>query len=216
MTPATAQTVAAGAPVASVELFGLPLAGEVWTATVAGRAYAVTVDGVTDTLAEIAAALADAVRVDNTLEGLAARLARNINAGGVYTASASGLQLTITRAGHAFTASVRNASGSYTDAEAGAAASITLDLGGSQVHGEVWSVTITEAGVPTTVTATAFDRFTALSDGTRLLVADLTGSAFTPQFAVTPVSGYAINATPPAMFGGTFDSIAAPRPHSGR
>jgi len=48
----------------------------------------------------------------------------------------------------AFTASVRNASGSYTNANTTAAASITLTLGGSAAHGEVWSVTISEAGVP--------------------------------------------------------------------
>jgi hypothetical protein len=206
VTPATAQTVAAGAPVASVGLFGYPLAGEVWTVTVAGRAYAVTVDNVTDTLPEIAAAIADAIRIDNTFEGLVARLARAITAGGIYTATANGLDLTITRTGGSFTASVSNASGSYTDSEAVAGASVTLTLGGSLTHGETWSVTISEAGVPTVITAIAFDRFTAVSEGSAVLVVDLTATAFTPALTVKPVSGYAVNGAAPAAFIGVLNS----------
>ncbi|MBK8118780.1 MAG: hypothetical protein IPK39_05820 [Sulfuritalea sp.] len=60
--PATPQSAAAVATQAGVDLFGRPLAGEVWTVTLAGRDYAVVVDATTNTLDKIATALADAIR----------------------------------------------------------------------------------------------------------------------------------------------------------
>ncbi|MFA5123571.1 beta strand repeat-containing protein, partial [Zavarzinia sp.] len=204
VTPATPRTVAAGAPTATVQVFGVPLAGEVWAVTLAGRSYQVTVDASTDTLAEIAAALAEAIRFDNTVEGLVARLARAINTAGSYVATASGLTLSIT-AGAPITAKLKNGASNVVNFAATAATTVTLNFASASLkHAETWSVEITQGSAAAFVTETAFDRFTAASNGTQLLIADLTATAFVPQTAVTPVSGYSIDATPPAAFAAVF------------
>jgi hypothetical protein len=168
---------------------GTPLAGESWSLPLGGRPSAVTVGAATDTLEEIATALAAAIRLDNTLEGLVARFARAIDARPGYDASATGTVLSITRAGGAITAAAKNGVGNRVAQSGAAAATVTLDFAGASIlHGETWTVEISQAGTTTVITEVAFDRYSAAAEGARVLVSDLSGAPFTPQLAVTPVA----------------------------
>ncbi|MFA5123855.1 hypothetical protein, partial [Zavarzinia sp.] len=181
--------------------------GEVWTLTLAGRAYAVTAGGAVSSLADIAAALAKAVHDDNTLEGLVARLAGAIDARAGYDATVSGTDLTILSAGGPVTAKLRDGAGTVVREASAAAANVTLSLGGlAPAQGELWTVEINLGSTPTVVSAVAFERFTAASEGAAILVTDLSGTPFTPQLVITPVSNYEIDATTPKAFIGVLDS----------
>ena len=200
VTPATPTSVAPEAPTAAVQLLGNPVAGEKWTVKLDGRDYTATVGTVVTSfqaLEDIATSLGAAIRFDNSVAGLVARLASAINLrGGDYTALASDTDLTITSSGGAITAVLESGQGTVVDEVDSAALSLTLSFAGASVsHGEEWTVRLDAAGTPTTVTATAFARFSAASDGTRLLIVDLPGIGFAPQTTIVPVSGYTIFAT---------------------
>ncbi len=112
VTPATPRTVAPGAPVASVALFGLPLAGEVWTVTIGGRAYSVTV-GRRDRHARRHRRRPRRCdpRRQHARGFRGPHGARDQRARGLLRGGASGTDLTITSTGGAITAALKNAAG---------------------------------------------------------------------------------------------------------
>jgi Ca2+-binding RTX toxin-like protein len=72
VTPVTPRTVSTDLSMVRVDLVGYPLTDEVWSVTLGGHAYNVTVDATTNTLDEIAAALASEIRSDSTFDNFTA------------------------------------------------------------------------------------------------------------------------------------------------
>jgi Ca2+-binding RTX toxin-like protein/phage tail sheath gpL-like len=198
----------------TVSLSGTPGTGEIWQVTVDGQTHSVmvgdTVNSVeVDTLAEIATALADAIRGDD------ANLV-------TFSAAGDGAILVIVEtANNTFTTtfnvvpangySINNTPFVH-----------TFDLGGTPAANEVWSVTLDAATVSHTVTAgqTADDvasrlaqlivaqaaaDYTATSDGATLVIVN-TSADFTSSMTIAPRISYtsdSSNEVTTVVFSGT-------------
>jgi hypothetical protein len=202
---------AATARTTLVSLVGNPVVGEVWTLSFGGQSYAVTVTGAMASLADVAQGLAALVNADNTHAAM-------------YTASHEDKVLLITnREGTVFSAAV-----AVTPAlprTTGATPTVArVDLSGFPLAGEEWTVTLgghdytvvvggsvnslgeIASALAGVIRADAtYDRYTAVAEGSALMILDLAAGAIAPLTAIKPVSGHTVNAAPPAFIG-IFDS----------
>ena len=204
--PTTPRAVAPVVSQSQLTLFGHPLAGEVWRVELANRSFAVTAAASGPAAqAGIADALAQAIRADNSTQGVVARLAAAIDDRAGFDTQVSGGNLIINRAGGSITAALRNGAGVVISRVTSAAPSLTLSFAGAGIAlGETWTVEITQGGITASFAETA--RYSAAVSGNALLVSDHTGAVLAPRLAITHVSSFAVDTTRPIAFMGEFDS----------
>ena len=181
-------------------LLGTPEEGEIW-------AVLLTVDSVTN-------ALKHTVEAGDTLADIAAALADRITGSALadFSANAEGDALTvINRAGTAFTASIEIQPNAMLDINSTVAITTTVELAGTPVTGEVWQVVLDDSvnsisththpvtggdtlndiatALAADINAGAAGDFTAVAEGDLLLIVNRDGQAFTTTFTITPAAG---------------------------
>ena len=188
-----------------VTLEGTPGSGEVWTLTLNGNAYAVTVNATIDTLGEIAAALMAAVNADE------------ITAAGFSASSEDSTLIIVRRSGAAFTTAFNitpSGAGTFTINATTAKTAIAV-LNDTPHSGEQWTVSLSLGGTTTpfsysvtngqslaqiasglaaVINTTGPADFTAAGDGATLLITNRAGTTFAAAIEITaPAASNAIS-----------------------